>query len=216
MNVSLNEIDAMSKRACRGAGLPWGLAEEAGKATRWLVAHEFAGLNMLAEIIDLLDKKTLDDVSPILIAGVWRARTEVLSPFTSGAMLCDRAVEIAEGEELVFGPLCQPMVLAPYVTAAARLSGHIFELRWSDIVMTIAADKASLDQGFPDPGASVAQTTCCRAVDREINNPIRRTTQCGADPKTWARLNDYAHRIYAPATEASRLAGAGAGTTDRD
>lgn len=214
MNVSLNEIDAMSKRASRGAGLSWGLAEEAGKATRWLVAHEFAGLEMLADIIDRLDKKTLDDVSPIIVAGVWQSRSDVLSPFTSGAMLSDRASEIAAGEELVLGPLCQPLALAPYVAAAAKLSGHVFELRWSDVVMTVAADKASLDQGIPDPGASVAQTTFCLAVDREIANPIRCITNCNADPRIWARLNDYARLIYAPATEASRLAGAGEGTTD--
>ena len=216
MNVSLNEIDAMSKRACRGAGLPWGLAEEAGKAIRWLVAHKFSGLDMLADIIVLLDKKTLDDVSPILVAGVWQARSEVLSPFTCGAMLCDRAAELGAGEEIVLGPLCQPLALAPYVALAARLSGHVFELHWNDISMTIAADKASLDEGIPDPGASVAQTTCCRTVDREVINPITCVADCNADPKTWARLNDYAHRNYAPATEASRLAGAGAGTTDSD
>ena len=33
MNLSLNEVDAMAKKAARGAGYSWGLAEEAGKAT---------------------------------------------------------------------------------------------------------------------------------------------------------------------------------------
>lgn len=32
----------------------------------------------------------------------------------------------------------------------------------------------------------------------------------------WSRLNTYAQRTYAPATEASRLLGAGAGVSDND
>ena len=33
--VSLNEVEAIGRRAARGAGLTWGLAEEAGKALRF-------------------------------------------------------------------------------------------------------------------------------------------------------------------------------------
>ena len=36
------------------------------------------------------------------------------------------------------------------------------------------------------------------------------------DETAWATLTALAHRTYVPATEASRLAGAGAGTTDND
>ncbi|NND22495.1 MAG: DUF3726 domain-containing protein, partial [Silicimonas sp.] len=40
MSYSLNEVEATAKKAARGAGYPWGLAEEAAKATRWLCAHD--------------------------------------------------------------------------------------------------------------------------------------------------------------------------------
>ena len=36
MTYSLYEIEVTGKRAARGSGFSWGLAEEAGKATRWL------------------------------------------------------------------------------------------------------------------------------------------------------------------------------------
>ena len=39
MTWSLNEIESLAKKAARGAGLDWGLAEEAGKTTRcWVIA----------------------------------------------------------------------------------------------------------------------------------------------------------------------------------
>ena len=33
MSLSLNEVESTAKKAARGAGYPWGLAEEAAKAT---------------------------------------------------------------------------------------------------------------------------------------------------------------------------------------
>ena len=49
---SLNELDLMVRRATRGAGLHWGLAEEAGKATRWLCSFGFDGVGLLLEELD--------------------------------------------------------------------------------------------------------------------------------------------------------------------
>ena len=39
MTWSLNELEAEVKKAIKGAGLSWGLAEEGSKAVRWLAAH---------------------------------------------------------------------------------------------------------------------------------------------------------------------------------
>ena len=41
MSYSLNEFEALALKAARGAGLPWGLAEEAGKAVRILSSFGF-------------------------------------------------------------------------------------------------------------------------------------------------------------------------------
>ncbi|WP_172978117.1 DUF3726 domain-containing protein [Roseovarius sp. THAF27] len=35
MTWSLNEIEALARKPTRGAGYPWGLAEETGRAARW-------------------------------------------------------------------------------------------------------------------------------------------------------------------------------------
>ena len=44
MSYSLNEYEALALRAARGAGLSWGLAEEAGKAVKILSS---LGLSLL-------------------------------------------------------------------------------------------------------------------------------------------------------------------------
>ena len=48
----------------------------------------------------------------------------------------------------------------------------------------------------------------------DVATPIRSRAQPA--PEAWATLNRLAHRTYAPATEESRLKGAGAGLSDND
>ena len=43
MSLSLNEVESLAKKAARGTGYPWGLAEEAAKASRWLAARGVDG-----------------------------------------------------------------------------------------------------------------------------------------------------------------------------
>ena len=52
-NYSLAEIDALSRKACRGAGYSWGLAEDAGKAVRWLTAYGLPGAETLSELLQV-------------------------------------------------------------------------------------------------------------------------------------------------------------------
>ncbi len=51
MSWSLNEIEGLARKAARGSGLSWGLAEEAGKATRWLCAAGLPGADALAGLL---------------------------------------------------------------------------------------------------------------------------------------------------------------------
>ncbi|HBM69159.1 MAG TPA: DUF3726 domain-containing protein, partial [Rhodobacteraceae bacterium] len=36
MSYSLNELQALARKAARGSGVPWGIAEEAAMAARYL------------------------------------------------------------------------------------------------------------------------------------------------------------------------------------
>ena len=216
MTFSLNEIEAMGKRAARGAGLPWGLAEEAGKAARWLAARGFPGPEQLAEILTLNDGKSYDDLAPVSDDGEWRARLDRLCPLVCGAVLCDRAAEIASGREYELGPVSRPLLLAPYLAAAAAQAGCAIELSWDGAEIVLTPDGLSTDTS---PDALTVRGTDhvrCRRADGAVAaspaDPGARTV----DAETWARLNAFALRTFAPATEASRLAGAGAGLTDND
>ena len=62
MIVSLNEIEGLSYKAARGAGMSWGLAEEAAFATRWLAVRD---ANWSGSLIALLERQG-DTAAPAL------------------------------------------------------------------------------------------------------------------------------------------------------
>ena len=216
MIVSQNEIEAMAKRASRGAGLPWGLVEEAGKSTRWLTEHGFEGLEILLDALAFHSRMPLEEISPEFSAGLWQAPSGTLSPFCAGAMLCDRASDIADGDYLLLGSTRQPLALAAYAATAAKLTGSVLELKWWNVTMTLTGSSVEIDAGPTFPTTTTTDSVTCRAVKRHVAHPIPNNYVCNANPETWADLNAFARLTYAPATEASRLAGAGAGATDND
>ncbi|MEP3345325.1 MAG: DUF3726 domain-containing protein [Litoreibacter sp.] len=216
MSNSLNEIDALVKRATRGAGLSWGMAEEAGKAVRWLASHQFSGATALANLLDEIDGREMRELAPASLEGSWAAPKGMLCPLASGAALNDCASKLVEGAAIEMTNVCQPMLMAPFAAWAALQIGAVVEVAWQD--MCLQSDGYSLWVGDPkgQVGATSADALSCRRVTgrSEYLKPPAHRRQ--VDATTWARLNVYAQRTYAPATEASRMLGAGAGVSDND
>ena len=217
MTFSLNEIGAMGKRAARGAGLDWGIAEEAGMAARWLTAHGLPGPELLAELLSRNEGTSYDDLVPVSVDGVWQAKSGCLCPLIAGAALSDRAAEIAAGREFEFGAIAFPLLLAPYAACGARSRGAAIELSWPGVTLMISPDDGLAVEG--DMAAIAARTATsvhCRPAAKDTVTPPAGEPGRDVDAETWSRLGDFAHRTYAPATEASRMLGAGSGLVDSD
>ncbi len=207
MTLSLNEVEALARKATRGAGYSWGLAEEAGRAVRWLQAHEMEGAKALAEL--LTGEKASAPTNP---GAVWTAKTP-LCPLTSGAALCDLAADIM-GDGIRLGPTRHPLLLAPFAAWVAETTLRPMRLTWDGADLRFGPQGASLH------GSGVNAAQAAEVHLHPLSTPVTGTgptqTRAALDADTTATLDRLAQRTYAPATEASRLAGAGAGLTDND
>ena len=212
---SLNEIEAKGRRASRGAGLSWGLAEEAGKAARWLADYGMPGLELLVEQLDRIDGACYDDLVPNSIEGVWHSRSERLCPLISGAALCDRASEISAGRMFRLGPTSFPALLVPYLADASRLIGTPIGLAWLNIDIAIEAGGVHIAGKATDFLARHAESVHCRPARGPTKVLEPRLQGCSVDVEICARLAVYENRTYAPATEYSRLVGAGSEMVDQ-
>jgi len=200
MSWSLGETAALALKAARGAGLSWGLAEEAAGAVFWLHQRGLPGISALCGYLD--------------ICGHDRPGGEALCPLETGTALSDgtHACPTQADERLDLGLVKAPLLLLPFVatippgTAWLVAEGfgdtardhwhsewHSEWLRGSAPCQLRLGAAAQIDPGRASQTRLPDQFACC--VER---------------------LTSYAHHTYAPATSQSRLAGAGAGLTDND
>ncbi|MFK7867823.1 MAG: DUF3726 domain-containing protein [Roseobacter sp.] len=217
VTFSLNEIEGLSKRAARGAGYSWGLSEEAGKAVRWLNAHGVAGAEALVALLTMKDDAPNSLNAPAQLDGTWRAACDgVLCPLISGAALNDFADQMTQDHPVRMTNVAYPVLVVPFAAWAALHIGRYVVVSWQDVQM--ATDGYGLWINDPADQASDAQAdalTC--AVSSSEKHFLKAPALRGVvTPPAWDSLHRFAHRTYAPATEASRLRGAGAGTSDND
>ncbi|WP_397541261.1 DUF3726 domain-containing protein [Roseovarius salis] len=217
MTWSLNEIENLARKAARGAGMDWGPAEEAGRATRWLCAAGWPGAEALAELLARNDGAPWDSLRPRTGQDPWQATGGTLCPVAAGTAICDWAHEWAGGGTARLGRTAQPILLIPFMAMAADLAGARLGIGWQGVTVTRGdgltrvdiTDMAALRKSSVD-AVHVGPATHTRG------ERVTRAYRATVPAETARALAQLAHRTYAPATPESRLSGAGAGLSDND
>jgi hypothetical protein len=212
--LSLGELETTARKAARGAGYPWGLAEEAGRAARALAEIGLDGARLLRALVDAVAPRPQQSLVPARLDSIWAAEEGPLCPIRVGATLCDLARSLPEGG-MAISRVLVPGLFLPFAADAARIRDAPVTLSWRGGIVGIGpeglprasgvlklADAAEADL-FLHPGGMALP-----AAPRE--------TRARPDQAAWDAILALAHRTYAPATEASRLSGAGAGLSDND
>lgn len=196
MSWSLGETAALALKATRGAGLSWGLAEEAAGAVFWLHQRGLPGISALCGYLESCGVATTDD--------------DAACPLVLGTALSDGTHAVPEqvGGRIDLGTVKAPLLLLPFV---ATIPPGTFWL------IAPGSDDTAPDQWHSGwlRGSAPCQlrrgTAAQMAGTRVGQTRLPDQFACCVD-----RLTVFAHRTYAPATSQSRLAGAGAGLTDND
>ena len=228
---SLSEIDAQCRKAARGAGCPWGLAEEAGKAARWLAARALSGPEALAALLDGPRDCPCAGAGAGAGAAAGASTGAGATAGTSagaigpscalrlGATLGDRIEQLAAGETVSLS-VAQPLLVLGQVGPAAAATGVVCTLEWEGVRASCGPDGLVLEGAGEtlSPAARLRVSTGAVASAGVAAAPIVRVDRRSrpVDAGAWAALERFAARTYVPASEASRLAGAGAGIRDDD
>jgi len=209
MSYALNEVEATAKKATRGAAYTWGLAEEAAKATRWLCAQGLDGCAVLAGLLRTTDRATA--MAPMSLDGDWASESGQLCALISGASLSDCAYRLPAGAIRMHNVIA-PQLLLPFAAAAARHLGKPIAITWSDNTVIVSESGLCTAE---IPAIDVADVVTVETVDA-ASQPVPQSTRAAPVAADWTYLNELAGRTYAPATEESRLKGAGSGLSDND
>lgn len=202
--LTLGEIEALCQKAARGAGVDWGLAEEAGRAARALAAAGLPGPEALAAAL-----AAGPGAAPRVARGRWTGAGP-LCPLRTGAALADFAL-LPEGPAtgLALTPVRAPLLLLPFAAlAAARWRGEL-RVDWG------AGAGLAGSGGLRARGALLAPVAAVRigAAPAPPGAPPETGREIAAEAR--AVLEALALATTVPASAASRT-GAGAATNDND
>jgi hypothetical protein len=231
MKLSLNEIEVTARKASLGAGLPLGLAEEAGAAAAWLAAAGFPVAPLLAEALELGHQ---DAVQTERSGSILRFRGAGPACSALGILpsACDLVIAAAAMGERVTAEavidvpawaLAQAAIAAAgsgvalqveTATQRALLQGESLTLSGA-IEPFVALRSAPVRIRVPAAEAGRARDHMAAA---ELRRNRSRALQCGVcvEDAPWQRVQSLAARTLVPATTQSREHGAGAGLIDTD
>ncbi|MCP4212572.1 MAG: DUF3726 domain-containing protein [Halieaceae bacterium] len=213
--LTLAEIESSVRKAARGCGLDWGLAEEAGKAARWLAAYNLPGPESALAQLQELAAKDYRAFMPQNSTSPWQASGGLLCPIITGAALADHSAQMLDAKVFTLGPTAFPLLLAASVGQAARRHRTVFTTAWGEVQISCFENGLSIDGNHDDLLLARVDTVSCRQDDLSRPQQPPSTLAYAIDEATVKGIDELTCKIYAPATEASR-AGAGAGLTDND
>lgn len=211
MTVSLNEVAATAKRAARGAGLSWGQAEEVSFAVQWLCRNGVDGCKALAQYLTLQDGADWGKQAPDLTGPVWQAEAGNLCPILAGTALSD-GYGLRDGGSVRLGAIACPALILPFAALTARACQTIVAVTGDGFEAATDGMYLSLQGDAMQPSASGLTI----APNCTLTDPEPQHSRAAPEPDDWQSMLRFAHRTYAPATEASRQLGAGAGLSDND
>ena len=200
---SISEVSALAVKAARGVGMPWGIAEEAGFALRWLTREGAPGVAALCRYLSAY--QNAPNISVAQDQGEW------ICPLRFGSAISDGGIALPFEQSGVR----EPLLLLPFLASQATERRSVV-LKIDDISIIVMAK--GFTANIVETALLISKTDCIisfRPADsyviKQIVNRVNPTAS-----ECIATLTRLAHNTYAPATEASRLAGAGAGLSDND
>ena len=214
-HLTLAETETSLRKVARACGLDWGLAEEAGKAARWLAAFDLPGPEFMLAHLQQLAGEDYRGCIPDSSAKPWHASGGLLCPIITGAALADRSAQMLDGEVFSLGPTAYPLLLAATVGQAARCHQTVFTTAWAGVRVSCFENGLSIDGDQDDLLLTRVDTATCRQDNLSTPQRLPSTLAYTIDSEIVQRIDELAFKTYAPATEESR-AGAGAGLTDND
>lgn len=212
--VSLGEIEAIALKAARGAGMAWGLAEEAAFATRWLAESGVDGLTVLAR--HLVTTPAADfGRAPVFQDRCWtQGQAARLCPIAAGAALNDH-FQLGQGPlqaPVRLSNLSAPVLILPFLAMAAARSGVAVIVNWPGCHVVLTAGTL---QAVSDAGALLANQVTDVTVTTVPPAPQKQsaTAWLTVSLGTLRALEALVQRTYVPASTQSRQ---GAGAKDAD
>lgn len=208
---SLGEIEAQCKKAAKGVGLSWGVAEEAGLIARHLSELHLPGPDAIYSNLKFIEDNEGETLGIDL--RVLKQSNRPLNGFLLGIMLLDNLTEFTHQELNLSNKVIGPLAV---VGALLRLQNerYFFSVKWENCQIIVNQDGLNvigqnLNPQLVNGLALSILTSPAPPFFKKISNERSKIYN-------WDYLTNMAHKTYVSESIHSRLHGAGAGDNENE
>ncbi len=200
---SLSEIDTIAKRASKGVGFSWGVAEEVGKNIKLLETYGLPGLKNLNEYFNSLQVKKFQNLT--FISNENQSKIPYC-PIIAGISFLDQVEEIKDLVNIKIENMSYPILFLPFLSRASEIVGKKISLKIDEKIFLLNFNQNIYSNYFSDeilPNSNMV----------EINFIENKNT---FDQNVWDSMYKLSTNTFVDETDELKKSAAGAGLTDND
>jgi len=201
---TLSEIDTTSKRAARGAGFSWGIAEEVGKNMRLLELFGLPGIKNLNQFLKNYKEKQFQKVT--LISDTNNANKYPYCPIILGVNFIDQVNLLDKKINIQISNVAFPLLFLPFVSRASEMIGKRIFLKIEEKEFLLNLNQSIYSNYLKNEILEVCNTINISFI--ENSNSF--------NENEWKELYKLSEDTFVEETESLKISGAGAGLTDND
>ena len=201
---SLSEIDTTSKRATRGAGFSWGIAEEVGKNMRLLELYGLPGIKNLNKFLKDYKEKKFQKIT--LISENNNANKYPFCPIILGTNFIDQVNLLDKKNNIQISNVAFPILFLPFASRASEIVGKKIFLKIEEKEFLLNLNQSIYSNYLKNEVLEIGNTINISFI--ENNNSF--------DENEWKELYKLSEDTFVEESESLKIGAAGAGLNDND
>ena len=200
---SFSEIDTVVKRATKGVGFNWGVAEEVGKNIKLLEMFGLPGLKNLNDYFNSLKSKKFQNLT--FISNHNQSKIPYC-PIISGISFLDQVNELKELINIKIENMSYPILFLPFLSRASEVIGKKIYFKFDENIFLFNFNQNIYSNYFSNKILENAKLTEINFI--ENNNTFSQ--------EEWDNLYKLSTNTFVEESDELKKSAAGAGLTDND
>ena len=200
---SFSEIDTVVKRATKGVGFSWGVAEEVGKNIKLLEMFGLPGLKNLNNYFNSLKSKKFQNLT--FISSQNQSKIPYC-PIISGISFLDQVNELKELINIKIENMSYPILFLPFLSRASEVIGKKISFKFDENIFLFNYNQNIYSNYFSNKILENAKLTEISFI--ENNNTFSQ--------EEWDNLYKLSTNTFVEESDELKESAAGAGLTDND
>mgnify|MGYP001498874897 FL=1 len=200
---SFSEIDTVVKRATKGVGFNWGVAEEVGKNIKLLEMFGLPGLKNLNDYFNSLKSKKFQNLT--FISNHDQSKIPYC-PIISGISFLDQVNELKELINIKIENMSYPILFLPFLSRASEVIGKKISFKFDENIFLFNFNQNIYSNYFSNKILENAKLTEINFI--ENNNTFSQ--------EEWDNLYKLSTNTFVEESDELKKSAAGAGLTDNE